>query len=139
MSKEVSPEIPSITFQKGIPLPIAPGCSIQAFLCDRLGLTPTYVEGRITTVFLNGKVVDNLVTAYLQDGDILALSAAMPGLVGATLRRNGALSMMRASITQGQSAPEKPHLPSATVVVKLFNLLIEELGPFLLEEKNRAS
>jgi hypothetical protein len=57
----------------------------------------------------------------------------MPGLVGATLRRSGAYARMRAEITR---APDRLAAPPAAgegiVHVKVFNLLIEELGPVLL-------
>ena len=48
---------------------------------------------------LDGKPVDDIGAALVQDGSTLALSAAMPGLVGATLRRGGAYSSFRSAIT----------------------------------------
>ena len=108
--------------------------SVLGFLVQDLGLTPEYVQQRITTVFLDGQVVDVLEDATLRKGSRLALSAAMPGLVGATLRRSGPYAAMRAEITR--SAEHELHVCSAvtTVVeVKLFNLLIDEIGPVLLE------
>ena len=108
--------------------------SVLEFLVEDLGLTPEYVRQRITTVFLDGQVVDVLEDAALREGSRLALSAAMPGLVGATLRRSGPYAAMRAEITR--PAEHEVHVCSAatTVVeVKLFNLLIDEIGPVLLE------
>lgn len=108
--------------------------SVLGFLVDDVGLTPEYVQQRITTVFLDGKVVDVLEDAMLREGSRLALSAAMPGLVGATLRRSGPYAAMRAEITR--AAEHEVHVcPAATTVVevKLFNLLIDEIGPLLLE------
>jgi hypothetical protein len=108
--------------------------SVLEFLVQDLGLTPEYVRQRITTVFLDGQVVDVLEDAALREGSRLALSAAMPGLVGATLRRSGPYAAMRAEITR--PAEHEVHVGSAatTVVeVKLFNLLIDEIGPVLLE------
>jgi hypothetical protein len=57
----------------------------------------------------------------------------MPGLVGATLRKGGYYAAMRAAITLAaeQGAPAAGG-PVVEVQVKLFNLLIEELGPVLL-------
>ena len=108
--------------------------SVLGFLVHDVGLTPEYVRQRITTVFLDGQVVDVLEDAMLREGSRLALSAAMPGLVGATLRRSGPYAAMRAEITR--AAEHEVHVRSAatTVIqVKLFNLLIDEIGPLLLE------
>ncbi len=108
--------------------------SVLAFLVQDLGLTPEYVRQRITTVFLDGQVVDVLEDAMLRDGSRLALSAAMPGLVGATLRRSGPYAAMRAEITR--ASEHEVHARSAgtgVIHVKLFNLLLDELGPLLLE------
>lgn len=74
--------------------------------------------------------VDNLETAVAGDGDTLALSAAMPGLVGATMRSGGVLACFRNTIThQGNTAEMSP---AGTLSIKLFNLLIKELGPLFL-------
>ncbi|BDG05559.1 hypothetical protein [Anaeromyxobacter oryzae] len=119
--------------QAGVTVPVRTGCSVLSFLTDELGIDPRDVQARITTVFLDGKVVDALDAAIIQDGSWLALSAAMPGLVGATLRRSGAYSAMRAEITWSRDPTE--HAPTGVhglVHVKLFNLLIDELGPALL-------
>jgi len=119
--------------QDGIRVRAAAGATVRSFLVEELGIDPEYVRSRITTVFLDGSVVDDLETARLHDGATLALSAAMPGLVGATLRKGGYYAAMRAAITldvdQGAAAPGGP---AVEVRVKLFNLLIEELGPVLL-------
>ncbi|HBN08290.1 MAG TPA: hypothetical protein DD435_06490 [Cyanobacteria bacterium UBA8530] len=119
---------------EGVPVSLIKGCSIRSFLCDQLMIEADYVEKRITTVFLDGRVVDSLDEAILRDGSILALSAAMPGLVGATLRRNGFYSAMRASISQDNSLSVQTAVSSSRgiVLVKLFNLLVAELGPVLL-------
>ena len=120
-------------FQQGLWVRAAAGASVRSFLEDGLGVDPEYVRSRITTVFLDGSVVDDLEAAHLHEGARLALSAAMPGLVGATLRKGGYYAAMRAAITLG---PEREAgaggAPVVPVQVKLFNLLIEELGPVLL-------
>jgi hypothetical protein len=108
------------------------GCSIRTILCEQLGLSPQYVEDRVKTIFLDGRPVDDIDSAVVRDGSTLALSAAMPGLVGAILRRGGHLAPLRSQIAHR----EEKKLPSrreGIVVLKLFNLLIDELGPNLLE------
>ncbi|MGA7578419.1 MAG: hypothetical protein ACLQUW_01255 [Desulfobaccales bacterium] len=75
--------------QQGFLVQVPGSGSIRTILCRHLGLAPDYLEGRIQTIFLNGKPVDEIDTAVVGQGDTLALSAAMPGLVGATMRRGG--------------------------------------------------
>jgi len=120
-------------FQRGVTVAAATGCSLWSFLTEQLGIPSDYVKERITTIFLDGDVVDSLEGAVVRDGSLLALSAAMPGLVGATMRRGGYYAAMRAAITHGvESRPPPPSAAAGTVRVKLFNLLIPELGPALL-------
>ncbi len=119
--------------QRGVALRVVPR-SVLGFLVRDVGLTPEYVQQRITTVFLDGQVVDVLEDAMLREGSRLALSAAMPGLVGATLRRSGPYAAMRAEITR--ATEHEVHARSAgtaVVHVKLFNLLLDEIGPLLLD------
>lgn len=107
--------------------------TVLAFLVDEVGLTPEYVRDRITTVFLDGQVVDALEDAVLGEGSRLALSAAMPGLVGATLRRSGPYAAMRAEITRSPEHERDARTRAPVVIqVKLFNMLIHEVGPALL-------
>lgn len=120
-------------FQKGIRVLIPAGISAHDFLVDELGVDPEYVRGRITTVFLDSSVVDNMETAWLREGSCLALSAAMPGLVGATMRKGGYYAAMRGAITlAAERGAASATGQKVQVSVKLFNLLIEELGPVLL-------
>lgn len=120
-------------FQQGIRVRVTDGMSVRDFLVDALGVDPEYVRSRITTVFLNGSVVDDLGTARMHQGSRLALSAAMPGLVGATLRKGGFYAAMRAAITlAAERGPAFAGRQTVRATVKLFNLLIEELGPVLL-------
>ena len=118
--------------QRGVALHADGGQSAHAFLVEGLGVPADYVKERITTVFLDGQVVDDLEDAVLRDGSLLALSAAMPGLVGATLRKSGYYAAMRAAITHAAERGDRSASGGGTVRVKLFNLLLEELGPVLL-------
>jgi len=85
------------------------------------------VEDRIRTAFLNGKPVDDFSTAIIESGATLALSAAMPGLVGATFRKGGYLAVFRGTIThqRGDTIAEDRE---GVVSIKLFNLLTKEIG-----------
>lgn len=108
-------------------------CSVLDLLCKTLSLEPEAIRSRIQTLFLNGKPVDDMAAAYVQDGDHLALSAAMPGLVGATMRSGGALAGFRRSISH-QAETVQPDSRQGILTVKLFNLLIRELGPRFLAQ-----
>ena len=119
--------------QRGVAVRLGAPRSVLAFLIEDLGLTPEYVRQRITTVFLDGQVVDTLEDALLRQGSRLALSAAMPGLLGATLRRSGPYAAMRAEITRAADHELQPSTGGTLIIqVKLFNLLVDELGPRLL-------
>lgn len=119
--------------QSGVTVPVRTGSSILAFLTDQLGIPRSEVEARVTTVFLDGKVVDALDVAVLRDGSRLALSAALPGLVGATMRRSGTYSAMRSEITWAAAgAPAREPGAAGTLQLKLFNLLIDALAPAVL-------
>jgi hypothetical protein len=108
------------------------GSSVQAFLSEELGLSSDYIEGRISTITLDGMPVDDPGTAILREGSQLALSAALPGLFGASVRKKGVCSSLRTSITCGKG--EQGNSPRAGVIIlKLFNLLIAEMGPRVLE------
>jgi hypothetical protein len=118
--------------QQGFLVKVPGSGSIRTILCQYLGLASDYLEGRIQTIFLNGKPVDEVDAAIVGHADTLALSAAMPGLVGATMRRGGYFAGLRTNIshrTQDQTVQRGECL----VKLKLFNLLTEELGPFFLE------
>lgn len=95
-------------------------------------MNPDYVNYRITTVFLDGSCVDDLKTTIIKDGSVLALSSAMPGLAGATMRRGSTYASLRESITYSEKG-DSTLGSEGTVTVKLFNVLINELGPVFLQ------
>src|SRR4030042_280183 len=131
--------------QKGVKVTAQVGSTVRSFLSDDLGVSPADVDKRIQTLFLNGKAIDNPDAAFLKEGSTLALSAAMPGLLGATLRKGSYYARMRNEISyQEQSQAITVH--EGFVLLKLFNLLSPEIGPAILaggvwlkgEELNRC-
>jgi hypothetical protein len=117
--------------QRGVLVKARLGWNIRSLLCEQLGLNPDYVKNRIQTAFLNGKPVDDFDTAMVEDGDILTLSGALPGLAGATLRKGGFFSPMRAALThQNESGPKQEK--EGFITVRIFNILLGELAPVLL-------
>ena len=84
-------------------------------------------------MFLNGKAIDDLAAAVVSDGSTIALSAAMPGLAGAVLRKGGAYAAMRRQISHADPGGSRAGGP-VSVSIKLFNLVARELGPGFLEQ-----
>ena len=118
--------------QKGFWVEGNVGCSVRALLCEQHGVAPEYLEKRIQTIFLDGKPVDNVDTAIVEEGATLSLSAALPGLVGAVMRRGGYYAPMRDQISyRGEFT--SPKIKPGKVFMKLFNLPLRELGPLYLE------
>jgi hypothetical protein len=117
--------------QKGVTVPVTVGCTLKSLLSNQFAIPADYVTDRITTVFLDNRPVDDLDRAIVQDGSRVTLSAAMPGLVGATMRRGGYYAALRQGISHvvDSGAVEGE---CGTVRVKLFNLLLAELGPLVL-------
>lgn len=118
--------------QQGVWMDAQIGCSVMSLLSGQFGVAEAYVLERITTLFLDGKAVDDLETSYVKDGSTVALSSAMPGLVGTTMRRGGHLAAMRGEITcqsqqQQKSGPGK-------VKIKLFNMVMAEQGAGFLAQ-----
>jgi hypothetical protein len=108
------------------------GCSVRTFLCDQIGLDSEYLERRIQTLFLDGKSVDDIDSAILRQGSVLSLSAAMPGLLGAVLRKESPYAVMRTQISYERERSSTP-CSEGTIVLKIFNLLTGELGPIVLK------
>ena len=106
------------------------GCSVRAFLAAQLGMSQEFIRDCISTIFLDGKPVDDVNTAVVRDGSRLALSSALPGLVGATMRSGGVLASLRSSITYKETGICTGG--TGTIHVKLFNMVMEEAGPDLL-------
>ena len=123
--------------QKGFVLGVSVGCPIRVLLRDGLGLTDEYIETRLQTVFLDGKPVDDIDGAFIRDGETLALAPAMPGLMGAMLRRGGFYAPMRNGITHRDDAAPR-WIGEGRITMKLFGMALRELGPKLLERGNEV-
>jgi hypothetical protein len=118
--------------QKGFFVKVVTGKSIKQMLCDQFGVQPDYAVNRIKTIFYDGKPVDDMETAIVRDGSTLAFSAAMPGLVGATFRSGGELSPFRSTISYRPDTCHTSDSKEGVVFIKLFNLLVPEMGPAFL-------
>ncbi len=116
---------------EGVEVDIVTGSSVKQLLIEQFGISADYICSRITTLFLNSRAVDNAATALVLDGASLALSGAMPGLVGATMRSGGFYAAMRGAMTH-HNDEQIPLAKRGRIKLKLFNLLLHELGPRIL-------
>jgi hypothetical protein len=135
LSLVVEPKQVPLFFQllgHGFFLKVQTGCSVKELLCNQLGIHEDYLAQRIKTIFLNAKVVDDVNSAMVDRDAILALSGAMPGLVGAILRSGGFYAAMRGQISHEKNTSFS-QLNDGQVTLKLWNLVVKELGPTFLE------
>jgi len=121
----------------GFHVPAPAGKSIRKVLTAHIGLDAGYLETRVQTIFLNGRAVDDFDHTTIKTGDVLALSSAMPGLVGAVFRRQSPLAKMR-----GSAIPETKAnggQGSVEITLKLFNQVAQDIGPDFLMSGIRIS
>jgi len=118
-------------FQEGVDVEVEVGGTVRRMLAEQFGISKDYQTNRITTIFINHKAVDDAASALLEDGATLALSGAMPGLVGATMRSGGHLAAMRDGISY-RNPDQLPATGRGCIRLKLFNLLLPELAPRIL-------
>lgn len=119
--------------EQGFKLKVKTGLTIRELLCGQFGVSGEYFDNRIQTIFLDGKAVDNVDAAGIEDNSRIALSAAMPGLVGATFRKGGRYAPLRGTISYSK---EKKSIVrgEGKITLKLFNMIAKELGPVFLRK-----
>ena len=112
---------------------IQTGSSVKELLCNQLGIQEDYLEQRIQSIFLNGKVVDDVNTAIVNEDATMALSGAMPGLAGAILRTGGYYAPMRSQISHQKNFTTS-QVTQGKITLKLWNLVVKELGAIFLQQ-----
>ena len=136
LSLVVSTKLVPLFFQllgHGFYLNVETGCSVKELLCGQLGINNDYLDQRIKTIFLNGKVVDDAASAIVPADATIALSGAMPGLVGAILRSGGYYAPMRVQISHDPNSTTL-EFKEGKITLKLWNLIVKELGPNFLQQ-----
>jgi hypothetical protein len=136
LSLTVTSKLMPLFFQilgPGIMIKTHIGGNMKDLLIHQVGINEDYLENRIQTIFLNGKPVDDMNTAVVENGSVIALSAAMPGLVGATMRRGGFYSSMRSQISYNKNEFSADQ-GEGHIILKFFNLVVRELGPAFLKK-----
>lgn len=114
--------------QRGVGIHVGNPAPVREFLQDALGIDPGYVEERLQTAFLNGQPVDDFDRTVVGPGAVLALSGAMPGLAGATMRRGGYYARLREGITHQGNDEAVEKNQDGIVIVKLFNRPLADLA-----------
>lgn len=118
--------------RRGYLVPASGDTSLKSLLMQELELSGEAGLDSIQTVLLDGAAVDDMGRAFPEDGSTVALSAAMPGLLGACLRRGGSLAAMREGITYFEPSDPVQERGSIILRLKLYNLLLQQWGLFLL-------
>ncbi|MEA3230194.1 MAG: hypothetical protein U9Q05_00355 [Thermodesulfobacteriota bacterium] len=110
------------------------GGTLSDLLCGQLGIDAEYLKHRVQTLFLNSSPVDDTEKTIVTDGDVVALSAAMPGLVGATMRKGGFYARLRHGISHQIKDTKEIEQHMGIVTIRLFNVVAKELGPVFMEK-----
>jgi O-acetylhomoserine/O-acetylserine sulfhydrylase-like pyridoxal-dependent enzyme len=118
--------------ERGVKKEIAVGCDIKTMLSDQFNMSTDYIDNRIKTMFLEGRPVDDVNATIINNGATLALSAAMPGLAGATFRRSENIKASTKTIELKKKV-KNHNLQKGIITIKLFNLILREFGPSFLE------
>lgn len=103
--------------QHGILYPVVQPVALGDFLLSLPGFSQQYLEERVQTIFINGTAADSFHT-LLGAGNVVALSAAMPGLAGAIFRRKGLHGSLRTQVIHSQPDITKEQ---GYIKVKYFN------------------
>ena len=118
---------------KGFTVQTRIGGTLSDLLCSQLGIDAEYLKNRVQTLFLNSSSVDDPEKTAVAGGDVVALSAAMPGLVGATLRKGGFYARLRHGISHQAKDAKEIDQHTGIVTIRLFNVVAKELGPVFME------
>lgn len=120
-------------FQEGVFVKTELGLNVRETIKNIFEISDEFIKRKISTILLDGKVVDDIEGAKIKEGSILALSGAMPGLVGATMRTHSVYESFREAITYKEEEGFCS-VKTGVFTIKLFNILIGELVPKLLKK-----
>lgn len=120
-------EILHYELQGGFYILTSDGISLQSFLISSCNIPETYIKEKVKTVFHNSNPVDDPECTRLHGDSVIAISGAMPGLVGAMMRMGSPYAAMRESITEKGDDTSETGQP-VYVKLKLFNIILQDLG-----------
>ena len=124
--------------REGVEIKVRLGRTVGQILEEDLHIPEEIIEQDIQSLFLDNHPVDDLQTPIHSSGSVLSLSAAMPGLVGACMRRGGVYAGLRQGISWTDQAKDQKSLKEGLVRIKLFNFMAPKLGPLLLSQGVRV-
>lgn len=114
--------------QSGFFRSTAEGESILSFLMSIEGFSEKYIVDEVQTIFFNGDALDDMEATIIGEKAVIALSAAMPGLAGAILRKGSPVGALKKSRTNSSGVSGGSYVD---VQVKLFNTVALDRGPEL--------
>lgn len=117
--------------QYGIELECKAGMSIRQLMTHVAGLEADYVEEKIKTVFRNSSPVDDIDAPLLNDGDLIAVTGAMPGLVGICMGRESLFGSFREGISSCEIC-EDSEIEDITITLKVFAETAREIAGCLM-------
>jgi len=121
----------SVMLQTGFMLPVDSVQPLRKVLCGQFGVGEEYLDKTVNTIFVDGKSVDDVGAVVVSPGSVVSLSGAMPGFVGAALRKGGFYSRMRQEITYSPDQAQKRE-GKGLFCLKLYNIMVRDLGPLFL-------
>ena len=113
----------NMSLQQGVYVNFLPGETVSVFILRILSLRKDEMEREVQTLILNNGCVDEPETWKLVSGDTLVLSGAMPGLVGAMLRSNSPIKVLRGTLSSSGSRRDSS-IPKNMIRLKLFNTIL---------------
>ncbi len=120
--------------REGVYVMVHTGAPIQDVLCRDLEIPEQVIRQEIQTLFLDGHPVDDLLKTCCTEGSVLSLSAAMPGVFGASMRAKGDYAGMRSSISLRKGDGGSSGSRTGFILLRLFNLTAPRIGPGLLSK-----
>lgn len=103
--------------------------SVLEFMLKVLNLDEDSFRDEVRTVMRNSLVVDNFEETILVAGDILVVSGAMPGLVGAMLRSDSPIKILRSTISGDSELDDQPsplNQKPGFIKFKAFNTVLRD-------------
>lgn len=119
--------------QSGSRVETESGITLLSFLTGSCGIPESYIADKVKTIFHNSNPVDNAESVRLNAESVVAISGAMPGLVGAMMRMGSPYAAMRESITE--KSEDIAHAGDLIhVTLKLFNVILRDLWKGFVEK-----
>lgn len=119
--------------QNGFYVETESGIKLISFLTGSCGIPESYIRDKVKTIFHNGNPVDDPASVKLRNDSVVAISGAMPGIVGAMMRMASPYAAMRESITEkGENIFQTGD--SIHVMLKLFNVILGDLWRGFVEK-----